>query len=201
MSPDTHIHLSLLATLVFASCSKESAPLTPTVTLGMTGSEFRREFPDLPETTQVSDDWKGRVSAITIKDHANESVLLREAESEVSVTLYRVAGASTHIRPLARRPLREVIAYLEKDIPALLSKAGWKEVHSLADHWYSVYEYKCGTGDRYKFVRWEMEMANSIAPDQIEFGIMCESLDLDSPAGAFIRIRSGGGSLKTSPSH
>ncbi|HRE89613.1 MAG TPA: hypothetical protein PK095_10805 [Myxococcota bacterium] len=191
-------HLAaVLVALGLGACRSEPKPPIATLTLGMPYAEFEREFPGL-KTSRIGDGWDGPVASITIKDHGGEQVLFREAASEVSVGFY-YDDATTHIRPLARRPLREVIAYLEKDIPALLSKAGWKEVHSLADHWYSVYEYKCGPGDRYKFVRWEMEVSGSIAPDQIEFGIMCESLDLDSPAGAFITIRSGGGSRETSP--
>lgn len=197
MHPKLHHFAGVLLALVLGACGSDPRPLIATLTLGMTYAEFEKQFPGL-ETKGLGDGWNGHVASITLKDHAGENTLIREEKSEVSVTFY-FDDATTHIRPLARRPLREVIAYLEKDIPALLGKAGWKEVHSLADHWYSIYEYKCGPGDRYKFVRWEMDVSVATAPDQIEFGIMCESPDLDSPAGAFIRIRSGGGSLKTSP--
>jgi hypothetical protein len=38
-----------------------------------------------------------------------------------------------------------------------------------------------------------------IAPDKLELGLKCDSLDLDSPASWYVTIRSGGGLLETLP--
>ncbi len=191
--------MAVAVALLVQACGAESKPIAPKLSLGMTAKELEREFPGIKRTSAISDGWEGMVSSVTVRDHHNNEVLLDEKTAEVMVDISTPGGASIHIRPQSRRPLRDVIAFLDKEIPALLSHRGWKEHTPFADHWYSTYENKCAPADNYKLVRWDLEVVHEFAPDMLEFAIDCDSLDLDSPASWFVTIRSGGGLLKTQP--
>jgi len=189
--------MAVAVALLVQACGSGSKPIAPKLSLGMTRTELARAFPDLKGTSDISVGWKGMVSSVTMRDHHDKDVLFDEERAEIVVHI--AGGANIHIRPQAKRPLRDVIAFLDKEIPAMLSVRGWREHTPFAAHWDQVRTNKCVPTKSNLLVRWELDVERELAPDKLDFGLKCDSLDLDSPASWFVIVRSGGGELRTTP--
>ncbi len=190
--------MAVALALLVQGCGSRAKPMAPKLNLGMTRAELAREFPDLEGTSDISVGWKGMVSSVTVRDHHNKDLLFDEKRSEVVVHV--AGGAVIRIRPQAKRPLRDVIAFLDKEIPALLRERGWREHTPFAAHWDQMSANKCVPTESNVLVRWELDVEREILPDSLEFGLKCDSLHLDSPASWFVTIRSGGGPMEAQPS-